>query len=101
MLGNKLFKMILPEIAAPLTRIIKDVLAKGELPKAIKKANTVYLKKKPHAKQLGNFRPISLVPVLMKIIDKIYSSRLNKHMVQHELWTDEQHGYLKTKSGPA
>ena len=98
MLSNKLFKMILPEITIPLTRLVRDVLATGEIPKAIKKANAIYLKKKPHAKQLGDFRPISLVPVLMKIIDKIYSSRLNKHMVQHGLWADEQHGYLKTKS---
>ena len=97
-LSNKLFKIILPEIIAPLARLINDTLSTGKIPRSIKKANAIYLKKKPQAKKLGDFRPISLVPVLMKIIDKIYCNRLNEHMEKYGLWAGEQHGYLKGKS---
>lgn len=97
-LSNKLFKMILPEIEAPLTKLINDIFTTGTIPQIIKRANAIYLKKKPQAKQLGDFRPISLVPVMMKIIDKMFSTRLNAHMEANMLWAEAQHGYLKGKS---
>jgi len=53
----------------------------------------IFLKKKQNAIELGDFRPISLVPTLMKLLDKIFSQRFTNYMRQNNIWAEEQHGY--------
>ena len=47
---------------------------------------------------LRNFRPISNLPLLSKIIERIVASRLNQHMMRNRLFMDEQYGYKKAHS---
>ena len=46
----------------------------------------------------GNFRPISVVPVLAKILEKIVSAQLSDYFEQHSLLRPHQGAYRCGKS---
>ncbi len=44
------------------------------------------------------YRPIALLPVLSKVLEKFVSRWLNSHMENNSLWSDRQHGYRRHRS---
>ncbi len=77
---SKLLKEVLPEVIDPLLAIItlSLSLSLGYVPKTFKLAGNKPLikKKKLDPKYLINYRPISNLPFLSKILEKIASSQL-------------------------
>ncbi len=75
---SKLLKELLPEVIDPLLAIINSSLSLGYVPKTFKLAVIKPLIKKPqlNPKDLVNYRPISNLPFLSKILEKIASSQL-------------------------
>ncbi len=75
---SKLLKEVLPEVIDPLLAIITLSLSLGYVPKTFKLAGNKPLikKKKLDPKYLINYRPISNLPFLSKILEKIASSQL-------------------------
>jgi hypothetical protein len=45
-----------------------------------------------------NYRPISLLPVFSKIIEKTIHSRLNQHLNTNNILATEQYGFRKNQS---
>ena len=43
---------------------------------------------------LGNYRPISLTSVIYKTLESLVRDELVKHMLQHELFAKNQHGFI-------
>ncbi len=75
---SKLLKEVLPEVIDPLLAIINSSLSLGYVPKNFKLAVIKPLIKKPQLdpKDLANYRPISNLPFLSKILEKVVSSQL-------------------------
>ncbi len=75
---SKLLKEVLPEVIDPLLAIINLSLSLGYVPKSFKLAVIKHLIKKPQLdpKELVNYRVISNLPFLSKILQKIASSQL-------------------------
>uniref|UniRef100_A0A8C1KKX3 Reverse transcriptase domain-containing protein n=1 Tax=Cyprinus carpio TaxID=7962 RepID=A0A8C1KKX3_CYPCA len=75
---SKLLKEVLPEVIDPLLTIINSSLLLGYVPKTFKLAVIKPLIKKPQLdpKELVNYRPISNLPFLSKILEKVVSSQL-------------------------
>ncbi len=75
---SKLLKELLPEVIDPLLAIIKSSLSLGYVPKTFNLAVLKPLIKKPQLdpKDLVNYRPISNLPFLSKILEKVISSQL-------------------------
>jgi len=46
----------------------------------------------------SNFRPISLVPCLAKIIERIVHKQLNSHLITNHLFASSQHGFRSQHS---
>ena len=44
------------------------------------------------------YRPIALLPVFSKILEKFISKWMNNHMETNKLWSDRQHGYRQKRS---
>ncbi len=67
---SKLLKEVLPEVIDPLLNIINSSLSLGYVPKTFKLAVIKPLIKKPQLdpKELMNYRPISNLPFLSKIL---------------------------------
>ncbi len=75
---SKLLKELLPEVIDPLLAIINSSLSLGYVPKTFKLAVIKPLIKKTqlNPKDLVNYRPISNLPFLSKILEKIASTQL-------------------------
>ncbi len=75
---SKLLKELLPEVIDPFLAIINSSLSLGCVPKTFKSAVIKPLIKKPQLdpKDLVNYKSISNLPFLSKIVEKVVSSQL-------------------------
>ena len=91
---TKLLKMVAIYIAEPLTKIFNKSLASGKYPSIWKRAivKPIY-KGKGSPSDLKNYRPISLLPCVSKIFEKLVFKRFYDHITSHQLLTDNQSGY--------
>ena len=81
-------------IAEPLSKIFNKSLEEGKYPSAWKNATVKpVFKGRGSPSELKNYRPISLLPCLSKIFEKIVFSRIYRHITYHHLLTDKQSGY--------
>ena len=64
-------KLIAASISKPLTHIFNLSLGSGIIPSQWKQAIIVPLQKIPNPLSCSDFRPISLTPILSRVLDKI------------------------------
>ena len=86
-------------ILPALTHIINLSLRDGVFPSIWKLAKVIPLFKNNGDKSESKcYRPIALLPVFSKILEKFVSRWLNQHMEKNRLWSDRQHGYREKRS---
>ena len=69
-----------------------DCLRRGLFPEIWKYANVAPVKQ--NEKNLkGNYRPISLLPIFVKLFEKLTYDSLYPHLVSHELLNPNQSGF--------
>ena len=92
-------KKMLPSMLTSITHIINLSLKQGVFPEIWKLAKVVPLFKNNGDKSDSKcYRPIALLPVMSKILEKFISRWLNQHMEKNRLWSDRQHGYRGKRS---
>ena len=89
----KYLKDSLPVIVSYLTCIINTSIVTGVFPAAWKHSIVVPIMKSGNVNEPCNYRPISLLPVLSKVIEKIISSQLTQHLESNNLLSKAQHGF--------
>ena len=94
----KLLKVILDSIALPLTVLINQSLMTSIFPSKFKVAKIMPLLKKPNIFKVDNFRPISLLPCISKILEKCVFKQLNEYFEKHKLLYNSQYGYRQGHS---
>jgi len=79
---TKLLKELLPVAEKPLLNIINSSLSLGHVPKPFKLAVIKPLIKKPQLdpSELANYRPISNLPFMSKILEKVVSAQLCSYL---------------------
>ena len=86
-------------IAPSLAHIINLSFRTGRYPKIWKTAKIIPLHKNNGEKtDQTKYRPIALLPVFSKIIEKVMARALNKHLESNKLYSDKQHGYRRNRS---
>ena len=90
-----LLKKCLPSLLPVLTKLVNKSLETGRFPAELKKAHVRPLLKKAtlDSDNLKNFRPVSNIPFLSKIIEKVVTKRLNSHMSLNSLNEEFQSAY--------
>ena len=85
-LPSKQFQQCLPSFVPVMTAITNKSLAEGTVPTSLKKALVRPLLKKPSLDQnvLQNCRPVSNLPQLSKIFEKVVAQRLSDHLNMNE-----------------
>ena len=73
-ISTRFLKKILEIITPPLTHIINQSLCTGIFPDRLKIAKVIPLFKKGDQHVLDNYRPISLLPVISKVFEKLCST---------------------------
>ncbi len=87
------------EIAPVLRHIINKMTKDGYFPSSLKIAKIVPIYKQKGEKcDAKNYRPISILPAVAKIIEKILCKRLTFYMEKSEIMMKEQHGYRYNRS---
>ena len=84
------------KIIKQLAEIFTASLATGYFPKAFKQARIIMIPK-PNKKtdQIENFRPISLLEIPGKILEKIIEIDLKYHLENEEILNNNQYGFRK------
>jgi exonuclease III len=95
-----LLKQCTQELLPAITNIVNASLLTGEVPKDFKFAHVRPLLKKTGLDQniLKNYRPVSNLSFLSKILEKVVAVRLDKHMDTHTLREKFQSAYTKSHS---
>uniref|UniRef100_A0A672G2J3 Reverse transcriptase domain-containing protein n=1 Tax=Salarias fasciatus TaxID=181472 RepID=A0A672G2J3_SALFA len=92
---TKLFKDILPVILNTIITIINTSLENGYVPQSFKFAVIKPLLKKPNLDPdiLANYRPISNLPFISKVLEKVVVKQLYRHLQDNSLFEKFQSGY--------
>ena len=76
-----------------MTLIINQILNTGVFPSQLKIAKVIPIFKKDDNKIFNNYRPISLLPVLSKVVEKVICSQINNFFITNNLFYDSQYGF--------
>ena len=97
-LNNKILKLIKTEISTPLEIIFNKSIEMGEVPSRMKIAHVVPVHKGNSKHELTNFRPISLLTCISKILEKIIHKQIYNFLEKNALLNDLQFGFRKNRS---
>ena len=92
-LSARFLKEIAVEITSPLTQLYNISLLTGVFPSDWKHSHITPVHKGGPFDDPSNFRPISVVPVLAKILEKIVSIQLSSYLEQQSLLHPHQGAY--------
>ena len=91
---NKILKMLAIFLKEPLAKLFNKSLAEGKYPTDWKHANIIPIfKNKGATSDVKSYRPISLLPNMSKIFERIVFNRIYEHLSHNNLITDRQSGY--------
>ena len=92
-ISNKIIKEIQPALCKPLRMLFNHSLRNGIFPDYYKKADMVPLHKSKCKQTKTNYRPVSLLPVLSKILEKIVYSCIYSFMTSSNQLFVSQYGF--------
>jgi hypothetical protein len=93
-----LIKLLSPELIVPLKHIFNLSLSEGTVPSQLKIAKVIPVFKSGDCQDLNNYRPISLLPSISKVLEKIVCARLNVYLNNNSIINDNQFGFRKNFS---
>ena len=94
---TSLVKDSLDVLAKLITDIMNESLSNGSVPRDFKRAVITPLLKKYNLNpnELKNYRPVSNLPFLSKILEKVVLKQCQKYLLQNELLEINQSAYKK------
>ena len=94
--------ILLKKCSSELSEIIATILNKsielGEFPKRLKISVIIPVYKKDDPLQIQNYRPIALLSIISKIMEKAVSVRMIKFLETHKIFACNQHGFREGRS---
>ena len=97
-ISNTLLKTIKNDISQSLTIIINQMLTTGIFPDAFKLSKVIPLFKKGDSSLLVNYRPISLLPTISKVFERVIHDQIYEYFNQFNLLAEQQYGFRKQHS---
>ena len=97
-LRPRIIKLIQSYIKRPLAHICNHSFIRGIFPSELKIANVVPIFKSGADMLFSNYRPVFVLPVLSKILERLMYNRLILYINRHDLFYEYQFGFQKGKS---
>ena len=97
-ISNTLLKTIKNDISQSLTIIINQMLTTGIFPDAFKLSKVIPLFKKGDSSLLVNYRPISLLPTISKVFERVIHDQMYEYFNEFNLLAEQQYGFRKQHS---
>ena len=85
-------------VAKPLTRIVVESLSQGTVPCEWKYAKITPLYKKGMSTDMDNYRLISVLPVVSKVLERVVHHPLHSFLNEHKLLSPFQCGFRRNHS---
>jgi hypothetical protein len=96
--STKMIKFIGPEISVPLAHVFNTSLASGIFPTRLKQCRVIPIFKSGSHLECDNYRPISLLSSISKILEKIVADKLLYHLTANDLLYTHQYGFIPNRS---
>jgi Reverse transcriptase (RNA-dependent DNA polymerase) len=93
----KLLKFVAIEVSLPLAHVFNLSLSTGTFPSKLKQSRIVPIFKSGEQDNCDNYRPISLLSTLSKVLEKIVQIKLVNHLESNKLLYKHQYGFLRGK----
>jgi len=89
-----MLQIIEPVILKLLTIVINQVLCTGMFPDKLKIAKVIPLFEKDDPTLFQNYRPISLLPTISKVLENIIFAQLSSYVNEAKLFFDNQYSLV-------
>ena len=97
-MSNKMLKACREPLLKPLAHLVSLSLRTGFVPPEWKRAKIIPVHKKDSVDTPSHYRPISLLPTISKVIEKVVCNRLYDHMNHWNLFYPLQYGFRARRS---
>ena len=92
-ISTKFIKASPGGMAVLLTRLINKSITSHTFPDTWKNAVVVPVQKSTQSSSLSNFRPISILPVFSKVLERVVYDQIVNHFTIHNLFSNRQSGF--------
>ena len=97
-LSSIMLKGIATSVSPILTCIINQSLCTGIFPQSLKIAKIIPIFKKENPHITDNYRPVSLLPIISKIFEKVVFIQVYDYFTENDLLYKSQYGFRKLHS---
>ena len=96
--SNKLLKKVKTELAPVLTEICNQSIQQGIFPDLLKRAKVLPLYKKNEDFLFCNYRPVSLLPGVSKVFERILYNQMYEYFTKLKVFYKSQYGFRQFHS---
>lgn len=97
-ISSKILKIASPVISGSLTYIFNQSIVLSSFPNEWKMARVTPIYKNGQRNLPGNYRPISVLPVISKIMERILYEQLHEYLTKNDLLSKNQFGFRRLHS---
>ena len=94
----KVIKHSIKYLSKPLSKLINLSLENGSVPDSLKIAKVIPIYKSGDKDNCTNYRPISVLPCISKIYEKVIYKRLTSYLDLHNILNKNQYGFRNNRS---
>lgn len=97
-LSSVLLKQIKTPLIVPLQFLINQSISNGIFPDLLKIAKIFPVYKKDNIHSITNYRPISILPTISKVFEKVIFHQLHNFLKEKKLYNNNQYGFRELHS---
>jgi hypothetical protein len=90
----KFLKLIVEYVIDPLTHLVNYSLSTSCFSKHWKKSELTPIPKNSRARELDDLRPISILPCISKVVERVVHNQLAHYLCVHGLFDEFQSGFV-------
>lgn len=97
-ISSRVIKYCKEQLCKPLVHLINIIFQSGKFPSNLKTSIVTPVYKAKAHNDIGNYRPISIISNIAKIVEKCIKSRLLSFFQKHKILNQQQFGFTQNKS---
>lgn len=94
----KFLKLVFPFVGTYVWHIVNRIITTSVFPSDWKIAKVIPIPKKGNINSIENMRPISIMPILSKMVENVMKIQIVDHLEAHSLLHDCQSGFRSNRS---
>ena len=97
-ISSNMLKSLNPSISTPIANLVNQCIESGTFPDKLKIAKVIPLHKKDAKDTFDNYRPISILPSVSKIFERVIFNQIHAYFHKNNLYYNHQHGFRENHS---